>query len=153
MKSLCLNRRVQKGLTLIELMIVVTTVGILAAITLPTYNNYMVRSKLTEATTLSDSARVVISEVYVDEGNTFPSTVNVPTPAAPAPNTKYVTAINYIASATASQVGVAVILGNTGSSQIDGKLLSFFGVGGPDGTVSWTCGTTISTAATASGVS
>ena len=62
MKSLRLNKRVQKGFTLIELMIVVAIVGILAAVALPVYNNYMVKSKLTEATTTLDAARVAVNE-------------------------------------------------------------------------------------------
>ncbi|MES1195948.1 MAG: prepilin-type N-terminal cleavage/methylation domain-containing protein, partial [Steroidobacter sp.] len=57
-------KQVQKGFTLIELMIVVAIIGILAAIAIPAYQDYTVRSKVTEGLTLADSAKIAVSEGY-----------------------------------------------------------------------------------------
>ncbi|WP_417283048.1 pilin [Comamonas sp.] len=57
-----MKRSIQKGFTLIELMIVVAIIGILAAVALPAYQDYTVRAKVTEGLTLASSAKTAVSE-------------------------------------------------------------------------------------------
>ena len=55
-------RKVQKGFTLIELMIVVAIIGILAAVAIPAYQNYTIRARVTEGLSLASSAKATIAE-------------------------------------------------------------------------------------------
>ena len=57
-----MKRSIQKGFTLIELMIVVAIIGILAAVALPAYQDYTVRAKVTEGLSLASSAKVTVAE-------------------------------------------------------------------------------------------
>lgn len=71
-------KQVQKGFTLIELMIVIAIIGILAAIAIPAYQNYTIRAQVTEGLSLADGWKTSISEYYAQNG-AFPtcSTTNV----------------------------------------------------------------------------
>lgn len=60
------------GFTLIELMIVVAIIGVLAAIAIPSYQNYTNRSRITEGLSFADSAKTAITEVYLVTGS-FPT--------------------------------------------------------------------------------
>ena len=57
-----MKRSIQKGFTLIELMIVVAIIGILAAVALPAYQDYTVRAKVTEGLSLAGSAKTSVAE-------------------------------------------------------------------------------------------
>lgn len=58
-----MKRSLQKGFTLIELMIVVAIIGILAAVALPAYQDYTVRTRVTEGLTLASGAKAMVNEV------------------------------------------------------------------------------------------
>jgi type IV pilus assembly protein PilA len=57
-----MKRNLQKGFTLIELMIVVAIIGILAAIALPAYQDYTIRAKVTEGVSMSSAAKLAVAE-------------------------------------------------------------------------------------------
>lgn len=62
--------RIQKGFTLIELMIVVAIIGILAAVALPAYQDYTIRAKITEGLSLAAGAKTALTETFNSKGPT-----------------------------------------------------------------------------------
>ncbi|KIP98375.1 MULTISPECIES: pilin [Pseudomonas] len=72
-----MKAQMQKGFTLIELMIVVAIIGILAAIAIPQYQNYIARSQFSEAHTLLGGARTAVQE-KVDQGQAIVASTGNP---------------------------------------------------------------------------
>ena len=63
-----MRKHIQKGFTLIELMIVIAIIGILAAIALPAYQNYVIRSQVTEGLSLATGIKTAIADYYSQNG-------------------------------------------------------------------------------------
>ena len=78
-------KAMQKGFTLIELMIVIAIIGILAAIALPQYQDYTIRSRVAEGITLASAAKTAVSETFASADGLVPVVAYAGT-GAPQPN-------------------------------------------------------------------
>ncbi|HWG75923.1 MAG TPA: pilin [Steroidobacteraceae bacterium] len=82
--------KLQKGFTLIELMIVVAIIGILAAIAIPAYQDYTVRAKVTEGISVADAAETAVAEGFESNGLDGVKAAAAPFATNPFVPTKYV---------------------------------------------------------------
>ncbi|HEZ6155326.1 TPA: pilin [Neisseria meningitidis] len=124
----------QKGFTLIELMIVIAIVGILAAVALPAYQDYTARAQVSEAILLAEGQKSAVTEYYLNHG-IWPSDNSAAGVASSSKikgkYVKEVTVANGVVTATMLSSGV--------NKEIQGKKLSLWAKR-QDGSVKWFCG-------------
>ncbi len=122
-----------QGFTLIELMIVVAIIAILAAIALPAYQDYLIRSQVSEGAVLADGSKPAISEYYSNRG-VFPTAYSS---AGLADRNSFLG--KYVTSVDSSTSGVIkVTYGAAANTKISSKLLDFSAITHA-GSIEWHC--------------
>ena len=138
-------RKIQSGFTLIELMIVVAIIGILAAIAIPQYQNYVARAQVSEALVLASGAKIAIAE-YINTHGKYPDENSDAGLAEPDAITgKYVASVT-VTPATASTatdlaVGPALVTAvfkDTAHAKLAGGSLVLTGED-MGGSIKWIC--------------
>lgn len=130
-------KAIQKGFTLIELMIVIAIVGILAAVALPAYQDYTARAQMSEALTLAEGQKAAVVEYYSDNG-TFPTT-NASAGIANASTIKgkYVQKVEVNGDSTSATI-TSTMNSSGVNKDISGKTLVLVGKQN-SGSFEWTC--------------
>ncbi len=147
-----MNQRKTQGFTLIELMIVVAIIGILAAIAIPAYENYIAKAQFTEALSLASGEKTPVI-TYYSENDACPGNTYGGIPPAASISGKYVALVDVGTGAGSSSEGTAgtppdvgcAITAQFRSTNVNSKLsgqyvyLTLYDNGG---SFSWDCSTT-----------
>ncbi|WP_127404607.1 pilin [Neisseria meningitidis] len=131
----------QKGFTLIELMIVIAIVGILAAVALPAYQDYTARAQVSEAILLAEGQKSAVTEYYLNHGIWPADNSDAGVASSSEIKGKYVKEVT-----VANGVVTATMLSSGVNNEIKGKNLSLWAKR-QDGSVKWFCGQPVARAA------
>jgi type IV pilus assembly protein PilA len=131
----------QRGFTLIELMIVIAIIGILAAIAIPAYQDYTIRSQVSEGAILADGAKVAITEFYNNNGQWPSSNASAGLETSTSISGKYVGSLDAGTTAPGEIIAkFATGAPRQSNKRIEGSLLVFSAsVSSSAGSINWNC--------------
>ncbi|HID8634283.1 TPA: pilin [Neisseria meningitidis] len=132
----------QKGFTLIELMIVIAIVGILAAVALPAYQDYTARAQVSEAILLAEGQKSAVTEYYLNHGIWPGDNSSAGVASSSTIKGKYVKEVT-----VANGVITATMASSNVNNEIKGKKLSLWAKR-QNGSVKWFCGQPVTRDAT-----
>ncbi|HFB8582397.1 TPA: pilin, partial [Neisseria gonorrhoeae] len=124
----------QKGFTLIELMIVIAIVGILAAVALPAYQDYTARAQVSEAILLAEGQKSAVTEYYLNHGKWPENNGDAGVASSDKIKGKYVEKVEVANGVVTAQMNPSGV-----NNEIKGKKLSLWAKR-QDGSVKWFCG-------------
>ncbi|MCL6080423.1 pilin [Neisseria meningitidis] len=124
----------QKGFTLIELMIVIAIVGILAAVALPAYQDYTARAQVSEAILLAEGQKSAVTEYYLNHGKWPGDNSSAGVASSTDIKGKYVAGVKVEKGVITAQMASSNV-----NNEIKGKKLSLWAKR-QNGSVKWFCG-------------
>ncbi|EPI7171786.1 pilin, partial [Neisseria gonorrhoeae] len=124
----------QKGFTLIELMIVIAIVGILAAVALPAYQDYTARAQVSEAILLAEGQKSAVTEYYLNNGEWPKDNASAGVANPTEIKGKYVQKVEVAKGVVTAQMNPSGV-----NKEIKGKRLSLWAKR-ENGSVKWFCG-------------
>jgi type IV pilus assembly protein PilA len=129
-------KTVQKGFTLIELMIVVAIIGILAAIAIPAYQDYTIRAQVTEGLNLASDLKASIGEAYNSSG----TGTGISTGTGGLPATAADKRGKYVSQILVTNGTIAITFGEQANAKILGDILTLVPGTNDNDDIVWYCG-------------
>jgi type IV pilus assembly protein PilA len=131
-----MKKHSQKGFSLIELMIVVAIIGILAAMAIPAYQNYVIRAQVSEGLQFASSIKVPVADTFINDGD-----APVDRAAAGISPTATDSRGRFVQSVDVNNGTLIITFGNSASAVITNLTLTLTPYETPGRDIVWRCGT------------